>query len=410
MQKIFININFKNSKIHKYFIDSYKEIIKKYNVKVLVYWKDFLQEDFNMINTLKENWIELIKYKNKNKLISEIINLSKNNNIVYINTFFESLLPLVQEIKKELWIITTNNSKLFRNKEVQRKLLLKYDKNITVNFLVEKVWYLDYNYIKEKIWLPFIIKPKSWYGSSWVSKIYNINDFEKYKYENKNTNNVLIEEYIDWEMYSIDYFVDNNWGFTSTKVVKIELAKKLWINDFFNLSRTISKETEKDLNKDLLQNFIKKTIKATWIKNSFIHHEFKLTTKQQLKTIEINWRIWGYRLEMYKEAYDLNLLSLVFKKIKIWKIINNISIFALYPSKKWILKSYNYKLLEEIKKLESFYSLRILPEKYEGREIWLTKNWFSNIWWIKLKNKNHEQLKKDCDFVEKNYRHLTYLS
>jgi hypothetical protein len=111
---------------------------------------------------------------------------------------------------------------------------------------------------------------------------------------------------------------------------------------------------------------------------------------------------------MYKEWYWINLLEIPFNKVDYLneKIKNNFSVFAIYPEKKCKLISYNYELLEEIKKLKSFFSLRILPEKFEWKEIWLTKDWFWKVWWIKLKNSNYKEFKQDYDFVEKNYKKL----
>jgi hypothetical protein len=40
-----------------------------------------------------------------------------------------------------------------------------------------------------------------------------------------------------------------------------------------------------------IEEFVHETVKACGIKNTFIHHEFKKTTKGKLKTIEINGRI-----------------------------------------------------------------------------------------------------------------------
>jgi hypothetical protein len=40
-----------------------------------------------------------------------------------------------------------------------------------------------------------------------------------------------------------------------------------------------------------LEKFINDTVKACGIRNTFIHHEFKINTKLELKTIELNGRI-----------------------------------------------------------------------------------------------------------------------
>gem|GEM_PF-5855140 len=47
------------------------------------------------------------------------------------------------------------------------------------------------------------------------------------------------------------------------KIVKVELANKIEINDFFNLSREISDKINKEINYKDLNNFIEKNINAT---------------------------------------------------------------------------------------------------------------------------------------------------
>jgi hypothetical protein len=283
---------------------------------------------------------------------------------------------------------------------------LEHNKNYTINFSEQKTKELTFNELKEEFWVPFILKPKDWIGSSWVAKIKDEDELEKYKKQSINQN-ILVEEFIDWEMYSIDYFVDEKQNIRLSGIVKVELWNKVWVNDFFNLSRIIGEEVEQEINLKKLSIFIKEAIIATWIKNTFIHHEFKLTSKWELKTIELNWRIWGYRLEMYEQWYLLNLLESPFNHKKTPnKVVSNIAIFSIYPTKKWIFKTYNYNLLEKIKKLESFFNLRIVPEKFEWKKVWLTKDWYWKVWWIKLKNKDKNQFKKDCDFIEKNYINL----
>jgi hypothetical protein len=58
-----------------------------------------------------------------------------------------------------------------------------------------------------------------------------------------------------------------------------------------NYSRSITENTDKEIDNGVLLDFIGKNVEATGVKNTFIHHEFKKTSKNKLKTIELNGRI-----------------------------------------------------------------------------------------------------------------------
>lgn len=410
MKKIFIDIFQDNWKLLDYYIDSFTDIINKYDLNVYIFSKKYEKEYIKKIKYLQIKRIFLNFYKSLEDLKNKIKILNKENEITYINTFDEKLINITNKLKLELWIKVTKNHEVLTNKYMQRKLLFKKSKNITIKYLKLSNWEININNIKRKIWLPFIIKPIKWTESSWVKKINIIDNFNNYLSNYKNE--FIIEEYIDWDMYSIDYFVDKDQKIQIFKPVKIILWTNIWIDDFFNLSRIISTQVENELNNHHIKDFIQKNIKAYDIKNTFIHHEFKLTKNNELKTIELNWRIWWYRLEMYKEWYNKNILRSIFNKQ--WflekKINYNFAVFAIYPKNRSILKSYNYKLFEDIKKLQSFHSLRIFPEKYEWKEIWLTKDWFWKVWGIKIKNRDYLQFKKDYDFIEKSYKNLLILN
>jgi len=390
-------------KLHDYYIESYLELVKKYDVKVYIFIDNYEEN-----NIAKYKNILFYKYNNFEDLENQILEISKKNNILFLNTFSESFVLFINQLRKKIWQKVTENFELFRNKKTQRELLLDYDKTMTIDFLETKIWKLNFSELKERFSIPFILKPKDGFESSGVVKIENEKDLENYKKNNILDNTILVEEFIDGKMYNIVYYVDEKWNIYMTNPIREVVAIEYGVDDFFSPVRIVSKDSlDYALSYDL-QNFIKNTVKACNIKNTFVHQEFKITTKNQIKNIELNGRIWWYRLEMYKNAYNINLLELILnpKNYYAEKIKNNLAFFAIYPAKNWKLISYNYNLIEKIKKLDSFYSLRILPEKYEWKKVWLTKYGFKKLWWIKLKNSNFKQFNKDYNFVKENYFNL----
>ena len=406
MKKIFINIQGKIDNFDENYKIAFLDIKEKYNVEILNYYIKW-EIKKNKITELISLWINMIEYIDEKDLIKKINNLEQKNIEFYVNTYTENLIIVSNKIKKIFWQKTTNFPILFRDKKLQRELLLKYNKDITVNYFEREIINLNFNEIKKNIWIPFILKPKDWIQSSGVLKIENENELRNY-INNTENNIILVEEFIDWEFFNINYYVDEEQNFFLANPIREIVAIEYWIKDFFSPVRIISEDTlEKALNYNI-ERFIKESIIACWIKNTFVHQEFKITSKNKIKNIELNGRIGWFRMEMYNLWYWINLLDLMFdKKSKFWiNIKNNFAWFTLYPEKTGILESYNYELLEKIKKLKSFYSLDIYPSFFEWNKIWLTKDWFKKVWKIRLENSNYKQFKKDYDFIEENYKKL----
>ena len=407
-----------SAKLRESYLKNFIELVEK-NIEVYIFYTE-KELDERYIKKLKNKKINFIFYSSENDAKNKILELKDNSNIIYINTFDENLINLTNNIKKYINQNITENYDVFTNKYLQRKLLLEYNSEITVKYIEKTIEDLNFKEINNYLELPFILKPTSWIQSSWVEKINNVEEFENYKnnysvllknlqdrwYDNKT---ILAEEYIDWTMYSIDYFVDQNWNIKKSLPVEIILWKDIWIGDFMNISRNINKEVNNVFNNINLDTFIQDTVKALKIKNTFIHHEFKITSKNKIKTIEVNWRIWGFRLEMIDLAYNWNLFELSEEKSKdIEKIKNNLSVLFVYPDKKWILKDFNKELISEIKNLDSFYRINVIENKI-WKEIWLTKDWFWRVCEIVLKNVDDNKFKEDYNFIITNYKKILIL-
>jgi len=412
MIKSFINIYQQKFTYHPYYQKIFWELVKKW-VNVYVFVK-------NSENKKLGNWIEQKTFSSKEDLIQQI---SKLNESFYLNTFEEHSISLITEIKKHFNQPFTTYYQAFTNKDLQRQLLLKEDKSITTNFIETSLDNIDFEKIEQEIHYPLVIKPVSAAQSRWVAIIKNKQELEKYIkdyskilerissqwYKNEK---FLIEEFIDGTAWSVDYFVDENQNFYIAKPVFLEFGIDIGIDDFCNISRLISFETDKALDLENLKIFIEKNVKALDIKNTFVHHEFKFTSKWVFKTIELNGRIWGFRIDMYDKAYNLNLLDSALWNYKSWflenPILTNYSVWAIYPQKKWILKEFNKELIERIKKLPSLEQIKLIENKIQN-EIWPSKEGFTRVGFIRLNNKDLEQFKTDYEFVKENYKDLVVL-
>lgn len=415
MNKILINIS-RWYKMHAYYDFAYTDLYKNHSIQTYVFFDKSLSKNIVHSDEKNESY-KYFYYYSKEDLLKQIKEIKKEY-IYYINTFDETLVLLLNEIKQEIGFEVSTHYKAFRDKNLQRELLLQNFPETTVSYFEIDIKddVIDYY---DKIKFPYVIKPTSWVQSSGVVLIHDKNELVNYLNNIKsltfNMNSrwisntkFLIEEYIDGEMYTVNYFVNYVWEIFYSPVVKVNSARDLWIDDFSNYVRINWNIIENEINFEDVKIFIEKNIKAFGIKNTFIHHEFKLTSKGVLKNIEINARIWGYRLEMMQDLYSFNLLTMPLKNslYQSWNFSN--AVFVFYPHKKWILKWFNLDLLDQFKNLKSYNSVRVSKE-YIWREVWLTKDWFSSIVALRIINEDIEQFKNDYDLIEKNYKNLIIL-
>ena len=398
-------------------IDAMEELSEKYWIKNVIFYKwDIIKFDA-LISKLEKFNILLKNYSNKDDLKEQVINLNKEFEIVFISSPMELLVNVMNEIKAVLWHSLSDNPDIFRDKYLQREFIQDHNPELWIKFLKWEPEELNIEMIEWKIWYPFIIKPTNWLQSAWVEKIENRKAFELYiknyeyfhnRLKNRWVDNkvLIVEEFIDGKLYSIDYFVTSYWEAIISKPVKVKLWVDVWIDDYCNIARVVTKKTEDEFKWKRLKTFINSTVKATWIRNTFVHHEFKVNSNWEFKTIELNWRIWGWRLEVIKEAYDLNLYELIINtNAKPWVLKNNNIAINIYAKKGWILNWFNRKIFEKIELRKTVYCIDI-DESFIWKEVWLTKDWFVKLWVIKMQSKDYEKLRKDYLYVKRNYLDL----
>lgn len=404
-------------------MDLMEELSGKYWIKNVIYYMWEITEHIDLIeyedlkNKLEKFWILLYNYYNNDNLKEQINDFRKKYKIIYIWTTAEFLVNIVNEVKNFFGFSVSDYPDIFRDKYLQRELIQKYNNDLGIKFLKWIPKKLNISEIEWKIGYPFIIKPIDWVQSAWVVKINNENDFNNYissynifhdrlKIRWVDSKILIVEEFIDGKMYSIDYFVSPEWNIVISKPVKVKLWVDLDIKDYFNFARIVSEKTEKEFEWKKLKTFIKSTVKATWIKNTFVHHEFKINSKWEFKTIELNWRIWWWRLEIMQIAYWINLFEFIVNPdIKIWNLKESIITIKVYSEKKWILESFDNELFRKIEKRKSIFGIH-KDDSFIWKEVWLTTDWFTNVATIKLKSKDYKILSEDYLYIKKYFKNL----
>lgn len=398
-------------------LNAIEELSEKYWIKNVIFYKWETIEYKNLLEILKKYWILIYNYSNKDDLKKQVLKFALEYEIIFVATSLELLVNTVNEVKAVLWRPMSDNPNIFRNKSLQRELIQAHNPELWIKFIKGIPEKLDIKKIEEKVWYPFIIKPVDWVQSSWVAKITNSKDFHRYIEEYNDFHDrlksrwvdnkeLIVEEFINWKMYSIDYFITSEWEVRLTKPVKVRLWTDVKVDDYCNIARISTEKTENEFLDKNLNEFVSSTVKATWIRNTFVHHEFKINSKWELKTIELNGRIWGWRMELMKRAYDFNMFELIVNPdAKPWELKENNIAVNIYATKRWMLRWFNKKLFERIKARESVFEV-MFEDWVIWKEIWLTKDWFIKVWVIKLRNNDYSILSKDFIYIKSKYKEL----
>jgi len=403
-----------------YEIDIYDKLYRNHNVKNIIFYKWTWYKDKEFLEELEEKWVSISSYTSQKNLIQKVKEYQKQWEILYVNTTAELLINTSNRVKKELWQKVSKYPKIFRDKYIQRKLLQENWGKSWIKFFTGTIKELDYDSLIETVGIPFILKPTNWLQSSWVVKINNKEDFSDYKYHfiqfHENCHNrwfesdiIIAEEFIDGKMYSIDYFVSQSGEIIMSKPIWVEMWVDLWIDDYFNAIIHASHDIEKQVDQKILTDFVKDCVQATKIRNTYIHHEFKITSKWEFKTIEMNGRIWGSRVEHMIEAYDMNLYEFILgidQKEK--TLIRNFIKVNIYAHQRWILAGINQELIQKVKIKKSTGKITVAHKKI-WEVTWLTKDGFTRIIVIKLRHKNFTTIKKDLQYIKNHYTKFLYL-
>lgn len=398
-------------------LDAMEEIQEKHKINNIIFYKWEKIDYFSLISKLEKYWIYTENYLNKNDLLEKVKKFNERFKIEHVYTAQELLIKTANLVKKWLWLTLSKDANIFRDKSLQRKFLQKNNPELGIKYIKWEPKNLDILEIEEKIGYPFIVKPVNWVQSSGVLKVEKKSDFEKYLKDYNDFHDrlkarwidnkeLIIEEFIDWNLYTLDYFVTPEWKVIFSKPAQEILWIDFWINDYFVVARIASTKVEKDLEWSWLEKFIEDTVEACKIRNTFVHHEFKLTSKWKLKTIELNGRFWGWRVDLYKEAYWVNVFEmLVDQDIDYWDLKKNNIVFNICATKRWILKWIDNEIFEKIKSLKTVV-LASFSKKFVKKEVGLTKDWFTKMWSIKLLSTDLDAVMKDFEYIKSVYKDL----
>ena len=286
-------------------------LCKKKKIKFL-----FLVSSKKKYPWLSKKYYKIIDTKNFNKLIKKIQLIKRNNNIKYILSTSDMFIETSNSLNK-IFNLDHENERLIKTFKNKYECLKNMRKLGIVNRNFQKI---SSKSLINKINFPLIIKPINGTGSIDVLKINNRKELlNKKKYLTKKYKQVILDEFIEGQEYSLEVF------FYKKKIVFDQLIKKeifgkrYFVESGHIISNNFSPKIIKLKNKLLIK------LNKFKLNNIFLHIEFKVDNKNRIQLIEINPRLAGGFIPiLIKLFHKIDLINLYLNLIigKKFKKIN----------------------------------------------------------------------------------------
>lgn len=296
-----------------------------------------------------------------------------------------------------------------------RRMLRNFDKKISPKFVVVHDASADtLNRVEKQVGFPLIIKPSGLARSLLVSLCYHREELEAnlrntvkkidriYKKERgRGEPQILVEEFMEGSMYSIDSYVNQRGVVYHAPLVHIRTGRAVGFDDFFGYAR-LTPVKLKPHKVEIACKTAEKAIQALGLRSTTCHIEL-MKTEDGWKVIELGPRIGGFRDEMYKLSYGIDhvtndiLIRIPKKPVLNKKVRGYTMVMQFYPPKKGRLAK--LEGIKKIRHLESF--SRINLKKKVGDMCDFARNGDDPIFDLVLFNKDRSKLLADVRRVEK---------
>lgn len=297
--------------------------------------------------------------------------------------------------------------------EMRRRFRV-YDSTITPRFTqVKENTKEERDRAIAKVGFPLIIKPTNLGGSLFVDVCYHeeelkkalTNGFRKLKTAYKNdkrleTPRIIVEQYIDGDMYSIDSYVNSRGEVYHCPLVRVKTGRDIGHKDFFGylqITPTVLKTETIDKAKDVAE----KAIHALGLRSCSAHTEL-IKVDTDWKVVEVGPRIGGARDTLYNLSCDIEH-SLNDIKIRIPEkpiIPKKCKGYAAYM--KWFAHKEGViremKGIKKIEQLESFHRISVL--KKVGDKAVFASNGGRAVFILYLYNEDRSGLLADIRRIE----------
>ncbi|MBT6253834.1 ATP-grasp domain-containing protein [Candidatus Uhrbacteria bacterium] len=325
--------------------------------------------------------------------------------------YFRKVIPHLPEMRTPnaeslLWSV---------NKIDMRKRFFAYDKSITPKFAIAKdSTQKTIDRIVKRVNFPCVVKPPDLAESILVAICFHEEElqaalkrtFAKVRsiYKKKMIQTpprVLVEQFMEGNMYSVDAYVNSRGVVHFTPMVYIKTGREIGFDDFFGYMQLTPTNLKTQSIKDA-HVVARKAVKALGMRSTSAHIEL-MRTEDGWKIIEVGARIGGFRVEMYKLSYGFDhglndLIHRVPNKIKVPKRKKGYTAAMKFFAKE---EGELVKLVgaKKAKSLASFHSIDV--KKKVGATLKYAKHGGVSVFNIMLFNKERSKLLADIRRLEK---------
>lgn len=295
-----------------------------------------------------------------------------------------------------------------------RRRLYFHNKKITPTYtLVSDTSSASLKKIEEKVGFPLIVKPTGLGASRLVSIVYHKTElkdvlkkiFRKlnsvYKENDYNgEQKVLVEQFMDGEMYSIDGYVTGKGKVYFCPLVHVKTGRSIGFDDFFGYQQGTPALLKKE-NVEEAEKVAQEAVHALALRYTTVHIEI-MRTEHGWKIIELGPRIGGFRQKLYHYSFGIDhgmndlLVRVPEKPIIPKKVLGHSMAMKFFAPKEGRLKK-----LTGIKKSQELTSFKkIMVHKKIGELCRYAKHGGSSVFDIILFNKERSKLLADIRRLE----------
>lgn len=301
------------------------------------------------------------------------------------------------------------------DKLLMRQQFAAYDNTITPAFsIISDTSAETITRVLKKVSFPLVIKPAELAESLLVSICYHQEEFEKtlktvfkkihrvYK-ENKRTEKpkVMVEQFMEGEMYSVDGYVDSKGSVTWCPFVHIKTGKQIGFDDFFGYQQ-VTPTILSDASREKATRVAIKAVHALGMRSTTVHVEL-MRTEDGWKVIELGARIGGFRNVLYELTYGIHhslndLLNRMGRKpVVLKKQKGYAAAMKFFAKKEGVIEKITG--LKKIQKLNSFHTID--QHLFAGDKCKFAKNGGKSVCNIIFFNKERSELLADVRRAEK---------
>lgn len=329
----------------------------------------------------------------------------------------EKNIPLLKKVIPHVPYINTPTELSLdwtTDKVRMRQLLRAYDKTISPKFaVVHDASKETLDRVEKTVGFPLMIKPAGLAASLLVTLCYHREELEAnltntvrkinriYKErKGRGEPQILVEEFMDGVMYSIDIYVNQRGVVYFTPLVHVKTGRSVGFEDFFGYMR-ITPVALKPYKIEAARKAAEKAVYALNLRSTTCHIEL-MKTEDGWKVIELGPRVGGFRHEMYELSYGFDhslndiMIRIPRKPILTKKVKGYTSVMQFYAHTRGKLK--NIDGVNKVRKLESFNRIEII--KKNGDMCDFARNGDSPVFTIALFNRSRSRLLADIRRLE----------